>query len=70
MGSPITRRCTACRCLFPEEPAARSGTASQSAFKLNSVGSQFRTQLKGLMATLTECQPHYVRCAAQGLRPG
>ena len=35
----------------------------QSAFKLNSVGAQFRAQLKGLMTTLQECQPHYVRYA-------
>ena len=33
----------------------------QSGFKLNSVGAQFRSQLKGLMGTLTQCQPHYVR---------
>eukprot|EP00208_Stichococcus_sp_RCC1054_P002079 CAMPEP_0206143610 /NCGR_PEP_ID=MMETSP1473-20131121/21153_1 /ASSEMBLY_ACC=CAM_ASM_001109 /TAXON_ID=1461547 /ORGANISM="Stichococcus sp, Strain RCC1054" /LENGTH=1690 /DNA_ID=CAMNT_0053539093 /DNA_START=726 /DNA_END=5798 /DNA_ORIENTATION=+ len=44
------------------EPAGAAARGQRSAFKLNSVGAQFRTQLKGLMATLNECQPHYVRC--------
>ena len=39
-------------------PRARGG---QSAFKLNSVGAQFRTQLRGLMAELNQCAPHYIR---------
>ena len=34
----------------------------RSAFKFNSVGLQFRKQLAGLMATLNECHPHYIRC--------
>ncbi|KAK9796643.1 hypothetical protein WJX73_007169 [Symbiochloris irregularis] len=34
----------------------------KSAFKLNSVGVQFRGQLKGLMADLNQCSPHYIRC--------
>jgi len=36
--------------------------ASRSAFKLNSVGAQFRRQLGGLMLALSECSPHYIRC--------
>jgi hypothetical protein len=38
----------------------------QSAFMLSSVGARFRRQLQGLMATLDECQPHYIRCASAG----
>ncbi|EIE22795.1 hypothetical protein COCSUDRAFT_47698 [Coccomyxa subellipsoidea C-169] len=38
----------------------RRGT--KSAFKLNSVGAQFRKQLQGLMGTLKQCQPHFIRC--------
>ena len=38
------------------------GRAGQSAFKLNSVGAQFRTQLRGLMSELNTCAPHYIRC--------
>jgi myosin heavy subunit len=49
------------RGLGAEEPEQASATGRRSAFKLNSVGAQFRGQLKGLMATLTACQPHYVR---------
>lgn len=49
--------------LGAEEPeAAAAAPGRRSAFKLNSVGAQFRGQLKGLMATLSACQPHYVRC--------
>lgn len=40
------------------------GRAGQSAFKLNSVGAQFRTQLRGLMGDLNVCAPHYIRSAA------
>ena len=39
-------------------PKARGG---QSAFKLNSVGAQFRIQLRGLMGELNQCAPHYIR---------
>ena len=39
-----------------------TSAASRSAFKLNSVGAQFRRQLGGLMLALSECSPHYIRC--------
>jgi len=42
--------------------AATAGRGGRSAFKLNSVGAQFRRQLGGLMGTLGACQPHYIRC--------
>jgi len=55
--------------LFAPDPEAEEGAAAatasrggRSAFKLNSVGAQFRRQLGGLMATLGACQPHYIRC--------
>jgi len=35
----------------------------KSAFMLSSVGARFRKQLQGLMATLSQCQPHYIRFA-------
>ena len=57
------------RSLFPDQSVADVDAGRKSAFKLNSVGAQFRTQLKGLMAILTECQPHYVRCAGADLLP-
>ena len=47
----------------PAEAPAPKGRAGQSAFKLNSVGAQFRTQLRGLMAELNTCAPHYIRSA-------
>lgn len=34
----------------------------RSAFMLSSVGARFRKQLQGLMGTLGECQPHFIRC--------
>lgn len=34
----------------------------RSAFMLSSVGARFRRQLAGLMGTLGECQPHFIRC--------
>ena len=39
----------------------RPGRVSKSAYKLNSVGARFRKQLQGLMQTLNQCQPHYIR---------
>ena len=39
-----------------------SASSSRAAFKLNSVGAQFRRQLGGLMLALSECSPHYIRC--------
>ena len=57
----------ACRGLFPDQSVADVDAGRKSAFKLNSVGAQFRTQLKGLMGILTECQPHYVRCVCASL---
>lgn len=45
-----------------DEAVPVSSHQQRSSFKLNSVGAQFRTQLRGLMATLSECQPHFVRC--------
>ena len=57
-----------CRELFegvePAEAPMPKGRAGQSAFKLNSVGAQFRTQLRGLMSELNTCAPHYIRCAS------
>lgn len=53
------------RQLFEEveaEEAAPAKRGGKSAFKLNSVGAQFRKQLQGLMAALSQCQPHYIRC--------
>ena len=38
------------------------GRDRRAAFKLNSVGAQFRRQLGGLIGALSECQPHYIRC--------
>lgn len=60
-------RCVS-RLLF-EEPEAEAVTGppgkgprgGKSAFKLNSVGVQFRGQLRGLMADLSQCSPHYIR---------
>ena len=58
----------------PLEPSGGSGAMSdgvlsprsmskrRSAFMLASVGSLFRRQLSGLMNTLGECQPHFIRC--------
>ena len=43
--------------------AVANKKGGKSAFKLNSVGAQFRKQLQGLMATLNQCQPHYIRSA-------
>eukprot|EP00891_Asterochloris_glomerata_P005032 jgi/Astpho2/5032/e_gw1.00071.58.1_t len=43
-------------------PPSRRGRVSKSAYKLNSVGARFRKQLQGLMQTLNQCQPHYIRC--------
>ena len=43
------------------EALATAKRGGRSAFKLNSVGSQFRKQLHGLMAALNQCQPHYIR---------
>jgi myosin heavy subunit len=76
-GSPFVRA------LFAEaeagggEPAAAPaiggrGRAAGSAFKLNSVGAQFRRQLQGLMGTLNQCAPHYIRCVKPNpeSRPG
>lgn len=42
-------------------PAAAAGGQRRSAFMLSSVGARFRRQLQGLMATLGQCQPHYIR---------
>ena len=60
-----------CRVLFEETdaesaaaaaaPPAKGNRGGKSAFKLNSVGVQFRGQLKGLMADLSQCAPHYIR---------
>lgn len=38
----------------------------KSAFMLSSVGARFRRQLAGLMSTLSQCQPHYIRWAGLG----
>ncbi|KAL3147636.1 hypothetical protein ABBQ38_014686 [Trebouxia sp. C0009 RCD-2024] len=43
-------------------PPSRTARGGKSAYKLNSVGARFRKQLQGLMATLNQCQPHYIRC--------
>jgi myosin-5 len=53
-----------------EKPLEGSGGSGQfddqgkrrSAFMLSTVGSGFRRQLGGLMNTLGECQPHFIRC--------
>ncbi|KAL4420012.1 hypothetical protein ABPG75_007110 [Micractinium tetrahymenae] len=44
----------------------------KSAFMLSSVGARFRRQLAGLMSTLSQCQPHYIRCVKPNpeSRPG
>ena len=54
------------------EPGDAAARSSRSAFKLNSVGAQFRRQLGGLMAALAECHPHYIRCVKPNpaSRPG
>lgn len=41
----------------------QAAQARKSAFMLSSVGARFRKQLQGLMATLSSCNPHYIRCA-------
>ena len=43
------------------EAAATAKKGGRSAYKLNSVGAQFRKQLQGLMGALNQCQPHYIR---------
>ncbi len=59
-----------CRDLFEETdsidsaavaPPSRMARGGKSAYKLNSVGARFRKQLQGLMGTLNQCQPHYIR---------
>ena len=59
-----------CRDLFEETdsidsaavaPPSRLARGGKSAYKLNSVGARFRKQLHGLMGTLNQCQPHYIR---------
>lgn len=44
-----------------QDAVGKSG-ARKSAFMLSSVGARFRKQLGGLMGTLAQCQPHYIRC--------
>jgi len=44
------------------EGGAGGAEKNRAAFKLNSVGAQFRRQLGGLMLALSECSPHYIRC--------
>ena len=65
-----------CRTLFEETdsvdsaavaPPSRTARGGKSAYKLNSVGARFRKQLQGLMGTLNQCQPHYIRSM---LHPG
>jgi myosin V len=53
-------------------PSAASDHTRRSAFMLASVGSRFRRQLSGLMATLSECEPHFIRCVKPNpaSRPG
>lgn len=64
--------CSCCRSLFEDAddvdsaaaaPPSRMARGGKSAYKLNSVGARFRKQLQGLMATLNQCQPHYIRSA-------
>ncbi|PSC74954.1 Myosin-J heavy chain isoform A [Micractinium conductrix] len=43
-------------------PRRADPKARKSAFMLSSVGARFRKQLAGLMGTLSQCQPHYIRC--------
>eukprot|EP01025_Chloroclados_australasicus_P055566 TRINITY_DN6759_c0_g1_i2.p1 TRINITY_DN6759_c0_g1~~TRINITY_DN6759_c0_g1_i2.p1 ORF type:complete len:1608 (-),score=236.01 TRINITY_DN6759_c0_g1_i2:671-5494(-) len=55
------------RQIFPpekeEEPQdGKSRSRSKGGFKFLSVGSQFKTQLNELMATLFTMDPHYIRC--------
>jgi len=63
-----------CRDLFDETdsidsaavaPPSRMARGGKSAYKLNSVGARFRKQLHGLMGTLNQCQPHYIRSVSQ-----
>ena len=63
-----------CRDLFDETdsidsaavaPPSRTARGGKSAYKLNSVGARFRKQLHGLMGTLNQCQPHYIRSVSQ-----
>lgn len=42
-------------------PPSRAARGGKSAYKLNSVGARFRKQLHGLMTTLNQCQPHFIR---------
>ncbi len=34
----------------------------RSSFRLNTIGSTFRTQLNALSENLSQCQPHFIRC--------
>lgn len=43
----------------PRRQADKGGR--RSGFMLSSVGARFRKQLAGLMGTLGDCQPHYIR---------
>lgn len=45
-----------------EATAVVKPRGGKSAFKLVSVGVQFRKQLGGLMGALSQCQPHFIRC--------
>lgn len=46
-----------------KKDAAQGGRRkSISAFRFASLGNRFKGQLRGLMAALTETEPHYVRC--------
>lgn len=47
--------------LTPPPAAATPQGGRKSAFMLSSVGARFRKQLAGLMGTLGQCQPHYIR---------
>lgn len=66
----LSRGLLLCRDLFEETdsidsaavaPPSRLARGGKSAYKLNSVGARFRKQLHGLMGTLNQCQPHYIR---------
>jgi myosin heavy subunit len=45
---------------------------AKSGFILSTVGARFRRQLQGLMSTLAECNPNYIRCVKPNpeSRPG
>ena len=52
----------------PVDVMRKFGNSRRNNFMLASVGSRFRKQLSGLMLTLSECQPYFIRCVKPNAR--